>query len=117
MRRKQILKWIIASFGFVILGYLVLVGAFLVGHRYASERMEWILDRNVTMSMVESNKGLLSSREMDRSFINPYLVAGLLPQLDGISNETIVVYSLFNAYFTVVYDNSGKLLVVVDNGL
>jgi hypothetical protein len=117
------LKWAVATLGLAVLGSLIWLAAFLFGFVYASWKMEWVRAQNLEMRLnggelskkaIDYNMGLLSSREVDLSFLGGYRS---LPQLLGIVDETTIVYSLFGAYFTVVYDASGKVLAVVDNGL
>jgi hypothetical protein len=116
-------KWILVALGSVVTICLIWLAAFSFGFVYASWKMEWIRAQNLGMRLegreltqgaIESNKGLLFSRKVDLSFLGGYQS---LPQLDGIVDETTFVYSLFGAYFTVVYDNAGKVVVIVDNGL
>jgi hypothetical protein len=117
------LKWAVVALGLFATIALIWLAAFSFGFVYASWKMEWIRAQNLALPLegreltrrtVDSNIGLLSSREVDLSFLGGYQS---LPQLAGIVDETTIVYSLLGAYFTVVYDVSGRVLAVVDNGL
>jgi hypothetical protein len=97
---------------------------FLFGFVYASWKMEWVLrsdlemeskGENLTQDVVESNRGLLSSSQGTLSSLGNF--SALFPQLDESREPEIVIYSLFGAYFTIVYGDADEVLAVIDNGL
>lgn len=77
--------------------------------------MDWVISSGVARHEIEENMGLLSSKEIDRAFFSDS--QGFQEEYLTDANNKFVTYSLFGAFFTVIYDGSDQTLFVVNNGM
>lgn len=113
MRRFVKLASAVLGAGFLI--YVIWIATFLIGFLYASSKMEEIVRDDATRIFVEQNKGFLTSRIVEPSFLGGYQT--VFPEMVANPDNTFVAYSLFGAGFTIIYDVDGAVLAVIDNGL
>jgi len=115
--------WILFLISILYSAFITIVfGAFYTAWYMESVKaqkltFEYIKGRALPMELVENQKGLLSSREVGRDFIEAYLRLPALAKLDENSNEKIVVYSFIGSFFTVVYNSEDEVISVIDNGV
>ncbi|WP_306115196.1 MULTISPECIES: hypothetical protein [unclassified Roseovarius] len=113
---RLFLKWIAAVIAALIVIYIAWFTVFLVCFYYVSAKYEQISSGN-TRAVIEERKGLLFSRQVDRSFLGGYQFVAPFQELIADPENQIVGYSLFGAFFAVIYDSEGSLLAIIDNGL
>ena len=111
---NRIVGWIGVAFSVAILIYGVWFAATLAAFSYAVPKFEQIAIGD-SRDSIEARKGLLSSREVDKTFLNGYQV--VFQELVDNPDNTFVAYSLFGAFFTVIYDQKGRVIARIDNGL
>ena len=112
---RRFLKWIAAAIAALMVIYIVWFAAFLICFYYVSSKYEQISSGD-TRAVIEERKGLLFSRQVDRSFLGGYQFVAPFQELIANPENQIVSYSLFGAFFAVIYDGDGKLLALIDNG-
>ncbi len=111
---RRFLKWTAVAFGVVVLVYTVWFAVFLVCFYYASSKYDQITVGD-TRNTIEARKGLMSSRQVDPTSLGGYQF--VFQELVAEADNEIVAYSLFGAFFTVIYDKDGSVLAYIDNGL
>ncbi|MEP6446344.1 MAG: hypothetical protein ABJ034_15830 [Hyphomicrobiales bacterium] len=115
MNAQRIMKWAAITLCIGLCAYVSWIAVPFFGFKYASSKMDWVISSGVTRHEIEENKGLLSSKEIDQAFFSDS--SFFQEEYLTDANNKIVTYSLFAAFFTVVYDGSGHTLFVINNGM